>query len=66
MSIAEYLTTAEAAEVLGVSVGRVRQRLEAGQIAGAFKHGRDWLIPAPVTYVNLQPPGNPKLRRDEQ
>ncbi len=39
----DYLTTAEAAKALGVSVRRVRAIVQAGQLK-AKKAGRDWLI----------------------
>ncbi len=37
------LTTNEAAEILGVSISRVRQLLLDGELKGEH-HGRDWLI----------------------
>lgn len=39
------LTTAEAAEALGVTDARIRQLCAAGSLA-CQKIGRDWLIPA--------------------
>lgn len=48
MSDAATVTVAEAARVLGVTTGRVRQLLTARRIDGARKHGRDWVIPVPV------------------
>lgn len=40
-----YLTCAEAAERLGMSARRVQQMCKRGDIAGAMKDGRSWLIP---------------------
>ncbi|HXF67427.1 MAG TPA: helix-turn-helix domain-containing protein [Burkholderiales bacterium] len=58
MSVERFCTVAEAAAVLGVTPGRVRQLLSEGRIIGARKHGRDWLIPAPVR-VREVPRGRP-------
>lgn len=41
----DFLSTLEVAEVLGVTVGRVRQLLNEGRLPGARKFGRDWMIP---------------------
>lgn len=40
-----YLSCAEAAERLGMSARRVQQMCKRGDIAGAMKDGRSWLIP---------------------
>lgn len=40
-----YLSCAEAAERTGMSVRRVQQMCKRGDIAGAMKDGRSWLIP---------------------
>ena len=42
------LTTAQAADALGVTRGRIVQLLNEKRIAGAMKFGRDWMIPSPV------------------
>ena len=41
----KFLTTDDAAVKLGVSRRTVQLWLSQGRIAGAFKVGRDWLIP---------------------
>lgn len=41
----DYLTSQQAAESLGLTRRRIRQLCESGQIAGAVKLGRDWMIP---------------------
>lgn len=45
----EYLTCIEAAEKLGISTRRIQQLCNKGQIDGAVKHGRSWMIPADLT-----------------
>lgn len=42
----KYLTGSEAAAFMGVSVRRVQQMCKNGEISGAFKNGRSWMIPA--------------------
>ena len=39
------LTSAQAAARLGVTPARIRQLAIAGRIRGAYRQGRDWLIP---------------------
>ena len=46
-----WLTTADAARVLGVTPARVRQLLADDRIPGAHRVGRDWLIPNPPAVV---------------
>lgn len=41
----DFITTAEAAAKLGLTVRRVQAMLNASKFAGAQKLGRDWLIP---------------------
>lgn len=41
----DYLTSQQAADSLGLTRRRIRQLCESGQIAGAVKLGRDWMIP---------------------
>jgi excisionase family DNA binding protein len=40
-----YVTVAEAAEIIGVTAGRIRQRLVSGTIRATRIHGKAWLIP---------------------
>lgn len=40
-----YASVQEAAQILGMTDGRIRQMLLAERIPGAVKTGRDWLIP---------------------
>jgi hypothetical protein len=41
----QWLTPAEAAELSGTSESHWRNRCAAGQVDGAFKKGKQWLIP---------------------
>lgn len=43
-----FLTTRQAAAALSLHPSRIRRLLADGRIEGAVKHGRDWVIPAPV------------------
>ena len=53
----QFLSATQAASELGVSPGRIRQLLEAGQLPGT-KIGRDWLIRrAHVERYRALPPG---------
>jgi excisionase family DNA binding protein len=49
---ANYLTPEEVAEYLGVGVGTVYRKLQAGDLAG-FQLGRQWRIP-PAEVEKLQ------------
>lgn len=50
----DFVTTAEAAVSLGLTVRRVQAMLNAGKFVGAQKFGRDWLIPrASLTGVTV-------------
>ncbi|MCL8207233.1 MAG: helix-turn-helix domain-containing protein [Actinomycetia bacterium] len=44
----DWVTTTEAAALLGVNPSRVRQLLLAGRIVGARKAAGTWLIPTPI------------------
>ena len=48
-----YLSVSEAARVWGVSVRRIQQLCKSGEIKGAQKQGRSWMIPADA-YVTLK------------
>lgn len=57
-----FMSTAEAAAVLGVSERRVRAILETGRVKGAFKVGGTWVIPVDRDgnpKITLNPPGRP-------
>jgi excisionase family DNA binding protein len=62
----EWFTVTEAAEVLGVSGGRIRQLLLAGRIDGQKLHPRSWVVSAASVraFGKLdRPPGNPSFLR---
>lgn len=44
--MADLLTTAQAAEAMGVSTQRIRQLIAEGRLS-ATKVGRDWLVKMP-------------------
>jgi hypothetical protein len=57
----EYVTTAKAAEMLGVSTSRVRQLILAGRLATKRDDGHDhWVEAASVRRFVRRPPGRPK------
>ena len=57
------LTSAEAAEELGIDVSRVLQLCRAGRL-GSTKHGRSWVITTAeihrYTQAGPRPPGRPR------
>jgi excisionase family DNA binding protein len=56
---AELLTTAEAADRLGLTIRAVQKMIEAGRLE-ARKVGRDYLIaPAALEHIPKQAPGRP-------
>ena len=52
----EYLTTPQAAAKLGLTTGRVRQLAIAGELPGAKRFGRDWMIPKEAVEKSLPRP----------
>jgi excisionase family DNA binding protein len=58
------ITTSEAAEELGVTVGRIRQLLGTAQLPGR-KLGRDWVIRrADLERYKALPPATPARPRE--
>lgn len=56
----DYITTGEAARLLGVSPRRVQMLIKAERLK-ATKHGRDWLIDrADLAAVAERKPGRPR------
>jgi excisionase family DNA binding protein len=69
LSKKEWLSVADAARVLGLSVGRIRQLLLAGRIEGVKLNARAWAISAASVraFQKLdRPPGNPGFQRRYQ
>jgi excisionase family DNA binding protein len=59
---ADFLSTNEAAQVLGVSVRRVRQFIDGGRLEGVRKFGRDWMIPREsLEAVRIRKTGRPPV-----
>ena len=58
-TVTHFLTTAEAAAIIGVTEMRMRQYLNTGMIPQAKKHGRDWLIPTEAAKSFERPSGKP-------
>ena len=63
--MADYITSQQLADRLGVTRNRVLLLLSQGRITGAVKHGRDWLIPADATVIP-KPVGRPATRKTPQ
>ncbi len=63
----DYVTGAEAASVLGVSGGRIRQLCLSGRFEGAVKAGRAWLIPrvAILKHERLKPRARRKAQKEQ-
>ena len=56
----KYLTTKQAAKIVGVDNSRIRQLILAGQLK-AIKIGRDWLITLKaLKAVKARRPGRPR------
>lgn len=63
----DLLTTAEAATLRGLSVRRIRQLCQRGDLRDAVKRGRDWDIPrAAVEAWQPRASGRPGHRRGER
>ena len=43
-----YLSCADAAKAMGITIRRIQQMCKSGEIPGAFKEGRSWRIPENV------------------
>lgn len=62
----DILTTAEAAEVLGLSARQVREHAEAGRLAGRKLNPRTWVFRrGDVSAFTPGPRGRPKVLRPE-
>ena len=44
----EYLSCSDAANSMGISVRRIQQMCKNGELPGAVKNGRKWLIPSNI------------------
>ena len=59
------ITVKQAAKILRLKPVTVGLLCRTGQIEGAVKIGRDWMIPDRPTYINRRGLGRPRARRDE-
>ncbi len=48
----EYLSCSDASKTMGFSVRRIQQMCKNGELAGAIKEGRKWLIPDETIHMN--------------
>ena len=48
----EYLSCADASKAMGFSVRRIQQMCKNGELPGAIKEGRKWLIPDETIHMN--------------
>ena len=59
------ITVKQAAKILRLKPVTVGMLCRRGQIEGAIKVGRDWVIPSPPKYIKRRGPGRPPAKRDE-
>lgn len=48
----EYLSCSDASKAMGFSVRRIQQMCKNGELSGAIKEGRKWLIPDETMHMN--------------
>lgn len=48
----EYLSCSDASKAMGFSVRRIQQMCKSGELPGAIKEGRKWLIPDETMHMN--------------
>lgn len=48
----EYLSCSDASKAIGFSVRRIQQMCKSGELPGAIKEGRKWLIPDETIHMN--------------
>lgn len=48
----EYLSCSDASKAMGFSVRRIQQTCKNGELSGAIKEGRKWLIPDETIHMN--------------
>lgn len=48
----EYLSCSDASKAMGFSVRRIQQMCKNGELPGAIKEGRKWLIPGETIHMN--------------
>jgi excisionase family DNA binding protein len=57
MEVIEYITTKEAASILGKTIRTIIGLCQSGKLQGAIQEGRNWKIPEPsvLTYMTVNP-----------
>lgn len=53
MTDIRYISTKEAAEIMGLSTRRVVGLYNAGKLEGALRKGRNWKVPEETVYAYL-------------
>ena len=53
----EYLSCSDASKAMGFSVRRIQQMCKNGELPGAIKEGRKWLIPDETIHMNSRTSG---------
>ena len=53
MTDIRYISTKEAAEIMGLSTRRVVGLYNAGKLEGALRKGRNWMVPEETVYAYL-------------
>ena len=53
MTDIRYISTKEAAGIMGLSTRRVVGLCNAGKLEGALRKGRDWMVPEETVYAYL-------------
>ena len=56
----KYLTCSEASALMGTTARRVQQMCKNGEIIGAIKKGRSWMVPAEVVLNKAENPASVK------
>lgn len=62
MALGHYLSTDEAAEVMGVSPGRVRQLIAEGRLMSRMEGRKRWVLREDAQAWRPNPPGRPRER----
>ena len=53
MTDIRYISTKEAAGIMGLSTRRVVGLCNAGKLEGALRKGRNWMVPEETVYADL-------------
>jgi excisionase family DNA binding protein len=66
MEVIEYITTKEAASILGKTIRTIIGLCQSGKLQGAIQEGRNWKIPEPsvLTYMTVNPSKKSKKKNN--